>query len=485
MMFLEHFGLIEQPFGVTPDPRFLHLGPKHREALASLHYGVENDRGFLALIAPPGMGKTAMLFHFLENVRNQARTAFLFQAAGDSRDFMRYLLTDLGIESSTVDLPGMHNKLNQLLAEEMRAGRRLILVIDEAQNLGERVLESIRLLSNFETPWMKLLQIVMAGQPQLAECLARPAMSQLRQRISSVIRIGPFTTQETSAYIDHRLWVAGYAGPTLFTVGARLLIGQHSGGIPRNINNLCFHSMALASAMGEKQVSSEMVREAINDLSIASNRIDPSRPQAPLAAASDVTFYLSPARKDTNRAPLTASANGGGLLIRAMVTACAVLFLGLVSGASWKTDVGSLPSANPPTPNAAVFPASMTSIESAPETPLSRSVAPVSIAGTKSEPSEWPRSEHAVPDRLVTPITVTRGTTLRHLSLLYLDRFDQQTLAEICRLNPTITDPNQIDAGMRIRLPVYLRRDAPIEVATIDGRLMGLGQRANASKVQP
>jgi general secretion pathway protein A len=105
MMFLEYFGLIEQPFGVTPDPRFLHLGPKHREALASLVYGTENNRGFLALIAPPGMGKTSLLFHYLEGVRSHARTVFLFQAAGDSRELMRYLLADLGLDATGADLP--------------------------------------------------------------------------------------------------------------------------------------------------------------------------------------------------------------------------------------------------------------------------------------------------------------------------------------------------------------------------------------------
>ncbi len=116
--------------------------------------------------------------------------------------------------------------LNALLTEEMKAGRRFILIIDEAQNLEERVLESVRLLSNFETPWMKLMQIVIAGQPQLAERLTRPSMAQLRQRISSVIRLEPFTAQEINAYIDHRLWVAGYSGAPLFTVGARLGIAK-------------------------------------------------------------------------------------------------------------------------------------------------------------------------------------------------------------------------------------------------------------------
>jgi len=184
-MFLEYYGLIEQPFGVTPDPRFLHMGAKHREALASLVYGTDTNRGFLALIAQPGMGKTSLLYQYLEGLRNKSRAAFIFQTDCDSEDFIRHILVDLSLDPAGKDLPTMHGMLNEVLLAEMRAGRRFILVIDEAQNLDERVLESVRLLSNFETPWMKLMQIVIAGQPQLAERLTRPSMAQLRQRIFS------------------------------------------------------------------------------------------------------------------------------------------------------------------------------------------------------------------------------------------------------------------------------------------------------------
>src|SRR3984957_16915345 len=221
--FLDYYGLNVQPFGVTPDPRFLYLGSKHREALAALTYGTELNRGFLTLIAKPGMGKTSLLYQYLGGLRNNARTAFLFQTMGDARDLMRYLLSDLGLDGTGKDLPEMHAILNQVLMEEMRAGRRLILVIDEAQNLDEKGLEFVRLLSNFETPWMKLMQIVMAGQPQLSEKLAQPSMAQLRQRVSFSIRIEPLTREEIDAYIDHRLGVAGYKGSPLFSVGARTL----------------------------------------------------------------------------------------------------------------------------------------------------------------------------------------------------------------------------------------------------------------------
>src|ERR1700726_2073364 len=125
--FLEHFGLNEQPFGVTPDPRFLYLGPKHKQAVAALNYGTESNRGFLTLIAQPGMGKTSLLFNYLEGLRNKARTVFLFQTDGDSRDLMRYLLADLGLNGKGMDLPEMRAVLSQVLMSEMQAGRRFVL----------------------------------------------------------------------------------------------------------------------------------------------------------------------------------------------------------------------------------------------------------------------------------------------------------------------------------------------------------------------
>jgi general secretion pathway protein A len=301
--FLEYFGLNEQPFGVTPDPRFLYLGPKHRQALTALTYGTELNRGFLTLIAKPGMGKTSLLFKYLDDLRNRARTAFLFQTLGDTKDLMCYLLADLGLDGTGKDLPEMNAMLNQALLGEMNAGRPLIFVIDEAQNLDEKVLESVRLLSNFETPWMKLIQIILAGQPQLAERLAQPSMAQLRQRVSFSIRIEPFVREEVDAYIDHRLWVAGHKGQSLFSVGARTLIADRSEGIPRNISNICFCAMSLGWATKAKSIDREMMNDVISDLDPgpANEKIDsptkvaqerqrviPVAPQLPVLTVEDV-----------------------------------------------------------------------------------------------------------------------------------------------------------------------------------------------------
>lgn len=269
-LLLEHFRLVEEPFGVTPDPRFLFFGKQHREAMASLNYGTESNRGFLALIAKPGMGKTSLLYNYLEGLRGKARTALVFRTDCNSRELIRHILLDLGIDASGDDLPSMHESLNRVLTEEMNRGRRFVLVIDEAQNLDEQTLESIRLLSNFETPWKKLMQIVIAGQPGLAEKLARPSMAQLRQRVSLVMRLEPLNGEETSSYIDHRLWVAGCEDPRLFTAGARGAIAKYSEGIPRNINNICFNAMSLACGLKRKTIDREMVSDVLADLDIES-----------------------------------------------------------------------------------------------------------------------------------------------------------------------------------------------------------------------
>ena len=268
-MFLDFFGVREQPFGVTPDPRYLYLGPGHREALASLYYGIEANRGFLSLIAPPGMGKTTLLFHLLAKFDHTARTAFLFQTQCNSREFMRFLLAEIGIESESQDFVKMHEQFNRCLVQEARAGKRFIVVIDEAQNLDATVLETVRLLSDFETPQAKLLQIILVGQPGLADKLASPALVQLRQRITSVSGLSPLTREEVGRFIDHRLQVAGYKGARLFSPEAQELIAQVSEGIPRQINNYCFHALSLACAMRKKTVDVGMVREVTHDLDIS------------------------------------------------------------------------------------------------------------------------------------------------------------------------------------------------------------------------
>lgn len=265
-MLLRYYGFREDPFGASPDSRCLYASPSHCEALASLKYGFSSNRGFIALIAQPGMGKTTLLFRFLEEIRASARTAFIFDIDPqcEPREIVRYILRDIGIVPGR-DHAEMHEQLNLAVVAEARAGRRFVVVIDEAQNLSDEALEVVRMLTNFETPRAKLMQVVLAGQPQLSDKLMKPSLLQLRQRISTFCRIEPLTTDETRAYIDHRLKFVGYDGPPLFTPEAISRITEASHGIPRNINNVCFNALSLCCALKRKQVDGSMIAEVLAD----------------------------------------------------------------------------------------------------------------------------------------------------------------------------------------------------------------------------
>lgn len=288
-MFLKYYRLDEQPFGVTPDPRFLYMGPTHQEAFSSLLYGIETGRGFMALIAGPGLGKTTTLMALMQRLES-ARTAFLFQAHSDPSDFLRSLLIDLGVQPSGQNLGDLHRQLREILMQEARTGKRIVVVIDEAQNLEVGILEMVRMLSNFETAQAKLLQILLVGQPQLADVLASPRMEQLRQRVSVVTHFSPLSRSEVPNYIDHRLRVAGYEGGRLFTPGALGLIADQSKGIPRNINNLCFQAMSLGYAKQQKKIDEAVLREVIADLSLETLGTAPApaahKPEEPVKTAA-------------------------------------------------------------------------------------------------------------------------------------------------------------------------------------------------------
>jgi N-acetylmuramoyl-L-alanine amidase/type II secretory pathway predicted ATPase ExeA len=275
-MILDFYGLREQPFGVTPDPAYLYPSQTHCEALDALTEAILDDRGFVALIAQPGLGKTTLLYQVLEGLRDTARAAFLFQTQCNSCEFFQYLLNDLGVDSTGLGLVAMHHKLNEMLFAEMLAGKRFVLIVDEAQNLDDAVLETIRLLSNFETTNSKLLQIILAGQPRLGEKLAQPHLAQLLQRITMVKYLEALSPEETAGYIRHRLKVAGHSGEALFEPEALVLIAERSQGIPRNINKICFRALLEAYGRARHTVSADIAEKAYRNLNL------PARP-TPLA----------------------------------------------------------------------------------------------------------------------------------------------------------------------------------------------------------
>ena len=266
--FLNFFGLNEQPFGVTPDPAYIYPSRMHSEAISSLQQGIHNLRGFMTLIAEPGMGKTTLLNKLMEELQDTARVVFLFQTQCNPSDLLGYLLGELGVESTGMDLPAMHKALNEILFREMLLGRRFVLIVDEAQNLNESTLETIRLLSDFETSNAKLIQIVLAGQPQLVDTLKQPSLSQLRQRIAVLSKLEPLSVEETANYVQHRLSAAGASGEPIFTEEALALITDCSQGTPRKINNLCFDALVLASSEGRTTIDTDIVQRVDAKLSL-------------------------------------------------------------------------------------------------------------------------------------------------------------------------------------------------------------------------
>jgi N-acetylmuramoyl-L-alanine amidase/type II secretory pathway predicted ATPase ExeA len=329
-MFLDFFHLREQPFGVTPDPAYLYPSRTHCEALDSLTEGILGGRGFLALIAEPGMGKTTLLYQVLEGLRDTARAAFLFQTQCNSREFFQYLLSELGVDSTGMGLVAMHNKLNEMLFAEMLAGKRFVLIVDEAQNLDDSVLETIRLLSNFETSNTKLLQIVLAGQPQLAEKLGQRRLAQLLQRITVVKHLEALSPEETASYIRHRLKVAGHCGEALFEPEALALVAERSQGVPRNINKICFHALMEAHAEGRRTVSPDIVEKADRKsdvVAVARPTPMPAPPPAPTATDSMKTADVAVEAADVAATPqLTYKPVAGfGLRRRSLWAGTAVL----------------------------------------------------------------------------------------------------------------------------------------------------------------
>jgi general secretion pathway protein A len=266
-MYLEHFNLTERPFSITPDPRFLYMSARHREALAHLLYGLGDGGGFVQLTGEVGTGKTTICRCLLEQIPDNVDLAVVLNPKVTAIELIATVCDELGInyDADNVSIKSLTDVLNRYLLDAYARGRHTVLIIDEAQNLSADVLEQVRLLTNLETSTQKLLQIILIGQPELRSLLAREDMRQLAQRVTARYHLEPISREETDAYIRHRLQICG-SSQTVFNKGAVNKIQHLSGGIPRLINVLCDRSMLGAFVEGRAQVDAKVVKKAASEV---------------------------------------------------------------------------------------------------------------------------------------------------------------------------------------------------------------------------
>jgi len=265
-MYCAHFGLREKPFSLSPDPRYFFLSESHREALAHLLYGIEQGEGFIAIIGEVGTGKTTLCRALIQRLGQGTEIAFLWNPELSGLDLLRAISHEFALPSEGRSLGQLQEQLNRFLLEKKREERRVLLVIDEAQNLSDQTLEQIRLLSNLETDRFKLLQIVLLGQPELEVRLGRDELRQLRQRIGVWWRLAPLSQQETGEYVAHRLRIAsGGQGTQLFASAALREVYRRSGGIPRLVNAICDRALLVSYAEDAPRVELGAARKAARE----------------------------------------------------------------------------------------------------------------------------------------------------------------------------------------------------------------------------
>src|SRR5580692_9930736 len=297
-MYKKFFGLKENPFNVNPDPRYLYLTPHTQEALACLTYGIETRKGFILLTGEVGTGKTTLINKLLEWLhKERVFTAFVFNPRLSVSQFFDFMMADFGIPCKSHQKGQMLQKLNQWLLDRYQAGERAVLVVDEAQNLSPQMLEEIRLLTNLETSTEKLLQIVLAGQPELETKLNQPQLRQLRQRITLRAKTRQLTIEETHGYIQERLRIGGATNPDIFSPEAVAAVHRYARGIPRVTNLLCEHALVSSFVDQKNPVPAEIVEEVARDFDL--HIIDPlaqtpspeptATPAAPVPAANHST----------------------------------------------------------------------------------------------------------------------------------------------------------------------------------------------------
>jgi general secretion pathway protein A len=460
-MYYEHFRLAGEPFSLTPDPAFLFLSEKHREAMAAVQYGLMNGRGFITLIGEVGTGKTTILYSVLSQLGPEAATAYVPYAAHSFDDLLTLALKDLG-EQPPAGAARLQllEVLQRMLLRRDAAGQRTALVIDEAQSLGDATFEELRLLSNFETYTHKLLQIVLVGQPELQERLRQQNLRQLQQRVSVRAIINPLDSREMEAYILHRLKQVG-GDERLFEPAALRAIVRHTRGIPRRANILCHNALLFAFGRSLPLVTASTAEEAIAEMDerkpgmlgggtlrrVSSGRAWSWRSPVGMATAAAVALAASGAMLLGGR---DAGVPRGGASAAASPVAAAAL-----AEAPSPPPVASAPAAPPPAvvapPAPAPSPPAAVAAPPAPDPPPSA----VAVAAAEKVTARAP--EPGAPSSVRVVNIPPGGSILAAARELYgklpAEMDTEALLSEVRRLNPGLRDVNLVKAGATVKFP--------------------------------
>lgn len=265
-MYLDYYNLREEPFNITPNPRFLFFSAKHQEAYNHLLFGIHQRKGFIELTGEVGAGKTTICRKLLEELGDKYKTALILNPCLSAHQLLKTIVLEFGLKPRGIDRVAYLQVLNEFVLAQVNSGNNVVLIIDEAQDLSDELLEQVRLLSNLETDHQKLIQIVLMGQPELRQKLAQPKLRQLRQRITVRYHLQPLTHEETAGYVRHRLAQAGANDRPHFDESAIEQIYHYSGGIPRLINAVCDKSLLAGFVHQTDAIDNDLVQVAIEDL---------------------------------------------------------------------------------------------------------------------------------------------------------------------------------------------------------------------------
>jgi N-acetylmuramoyl-L-alanine amidase len=289
-MFLEYFGLLQQPFGEARDSTEMYASRTYTEAREWALRSILGDRGSLAVTAEPGMGKTALLAQLQKDLNESGRIVFLLQGRSNAREILQLVLSQMGSDTAGMDLPAMQRRINEIWFAEVLAGKRFVLLFDDAEQLTDEALETLGLLSKYETSYTKLVQLVLCGQAELLKQLDQNRCALLRKHIVEVHRLGPMSALETAGYIRHCLFAAGHRGHSLFDPEALVTIAALSQGVPKDINRICSRALLEAYARGMHVVAAEIVEKA--DRNLAGTPVTVSAPVLPRQVFAQLSYKL-------------------------------------------------------------------------------------------------------------------------------------------------------------------------------------------------